>query len=79
MGLQEIRPDELDISEGPMVHINLNLFGGNEENESDERGDRKGRASDVDVQPIHNVPVGEKDEWGGEEKEGIEIRKASGE
>jgi hypothetical protein len=54
MGLQEIGPDELDIRKQAMVHINLELLGGDEENERDEGKDQEGRAGDVDMQPIHS-------------------------
>lgn len=49
MGLQEARPDELDVCERTMIHINLELLERNEEDEPNEGKDQKGRAGNVDV------------------------------
>lgn len=54
-----------------MIHINLDLLERNEEDEGNEGKDQKGRAGDVDVQPIHNYVVCERGrgEDGEEERE----------
>lgn len=76
MRLQEARPDELDICERAMIHINLELLERNEEDEAHEGKDREGRAGDVDVQPIHNEPVCERGRMRGREEEELGIKEA---
>lgn len=69
MGLDETGPDEFDICERAMIHINLELLEGNHQDEPNEGKDQKGRAGDVDVQPIHIEPVCERESEGEEEEE----------
>jgi hypothetical protein len=71
MGLDETGPNKLDICERTMIHIKLELLKRNEENEPNEGKDRKGRAGDVDVQPIHNEPMCERGRVRGRRGRGI--------
>jgi hypothetical protein len=47
--LQEVRPDELHVSQRTLVHVDLDLLEGDKKNQGHERKDQERSSADVEM------------------------------